>query len=342
MADLVLAIQANADSPTQPGKKSVLVTFEPGVTYEAFMDAFTSANRKMYPLTDQYGDAVKEIQTKEPSSHEVEIKVIEDGRKLDRWHAGKGDGTDKLQSWWYLSWNLQEKSFKGEHYQAGVWLGQEKRRIQWSWTGRFIREQPLLVFEGSHSSPGEPRLAGDAQAFFFGMSMNPIARLMKDKVEIIENLVSTSSAESAEVRSAISFPLDTHTTYDALFQRIVDLGKIALIGAGMAYDESPNGYTGKYKNPMDGIDRTVKFEHDKEKGLIDFYYYRATDLVESMHKKLHRKPLILESWLVRDGKRESGWWFAKMKCQRELNDILSGLQSSIGIPGMDGMGCNLL
>mmetsp|Transcript_121092 Transcript_121092/g.270358 ORF Transcript_121092/g.270358 Transcript_121092/m.270358 type:complete len:343 (-) Transcript_121092:51-1079(-) len=313
----VLGIQTDVASPTTRGEKSVLITFPPGVTYKALMDLHIQDQSNPWIPLEVGGDIVKAIEKKELRPNELEFKVLADGKKLDRWKkGGRGDGTDKLMQWWLTMWNVEEKSFRGEFYFADVWIGQEVRRIQWSCWCKFISEGPL-VLECFHLDSTQQRVAGAAPAFQIANLMDPLARMLSEhKVQVVENQLSPSN----DGQSAISYPMDEFGTYDEFYSTILTLTLSTIKSGGIftVIDESPTHLTGTF-TPGDGYLRTMHMEHSQEEGLIVSQFLHGSELLETIYRQVHREPLMLEAWQVRDGKRDAGWAFAKKKIQHEVN-----------------------
>jgi len=298
------------------------------------MDLYTRTQRSPFKLLNNGGDVVKEVSVKELSSNEFEVQFIQDGGKLDRCgRAGDGMGTDKILEKKVTSWDYEAKSIRMD-FLPGGFVGKEdktqKKQPMGGCAGRFRDGNPL-TFEGYYYR-GTKRYTSKVEANSFEELMEPFANiLVSHKVEVLEDVLSPTGEGIG--RSAVCIPLENFADYDEFFKRVLEfqLRRLKSMPGWMFVEESENHLTMQTKSPPAFAGSGVipvfvqKLEHDQEEGIITINILKISgerEVLVTIYFQFHRRPIVLESWLMVGDRRESGFGFAKFMVQNQLQDAL--------------------
>mmetsp|Transcript_47933 Transcript_47933/g.104665 ORF Transcript_47933/g.104665 Transcript_47933/m.104665 type:complete len:348 (+) Transcript_47933:108-1151(+) len=314
--------QINASSDREPGNRCILFTFRQGVTFDEIIDAnerLVNSLQGPWRPRESGGLWIKKTLVNKLSPCDIEIKVLADGKKLDRYNAGgDGFGTDKIVEWTRYWWSREERFIKSVNYHSGMFVGKEKKRFAWGQDTLFTGENPLCV-EGHHYYYTlrifRRRLTGDGQAHWYAANLDMVLRPHVDKVEMLPDMLSPSG----NWRSAISLPMDSLTTYDEVFNSF-HTKLLKHVSHHPVKERGPDFILREMRDEV--ANRTIRISRDEEDGLITEEICEGKESLQKTFYKFHANPLILESWQIRGDARESGFLFAKF-VQKTINNAVA-------------------
>lgn len=314
-----VALSPNADSEAEPGQKCVLsaaIEADFDVLLDAVLDLmkFAVDAKKAYVL--------KSCDVKEVSLDCFTAKVLLDGRKLDGYSLGKGDGTDRVDSWVRVTADRTARTLISESYVGpnGCWAGSEQdtdANVKFKGQAYFLKDPLRIEY---HLQFDEKRIADkSAENALSGVLLAALGELAKSKAAVRPDV---ESPLQAGTKSVLSDPLDEHASHDSLFDALVAglKGPVPGSGPGAALPEiqeiSDVEFVRYDPNPTGDGKVATKVEHDREKGVLHTSFVTKGGKT-SIWYVVHRDPLRLESWFEDpNGERLAGRAHARVVKQQ--------------------------
>jgi len=307
-------VEANVESPTTPGKRSVMTaSLEEYCTFHEFFDAIVPILRE--PLHPLESLVLKRLEVVELGPEEFTVKIIHDGQKLTAYGFGSytNDGADLVRLWQTVRCSREKREIVMEEYD-------EEGKPRTTCITRFLSD-PLRLECWCEMADGERKCGDDMAALLKSFYVVPVIKgLMKRKVVV------TCSVDSpgGSGKSAISGSLDEYCDYDTCFDAAIQVLQDSVKG-GEIIDLSEEVFEMTLRAPAIGdFDADAKMvqlvRHRREVGEIVNVASVGGQLLYTSWIKVHKEPLTVEHWTEVDGKRT---------CSRQEASVLQLFVDSI-------------
>jgi len=304
-------VQVEVDSISEPGTKCCQTASLAEYSYNTLVDELLDISR--YPVDPMKEAVLKSCDVQVHGPDEFTVKVVLDGKKLDSYGYGKGDGTDRVDNWTRIVCNREKRCIDSYAIVIfpGMWIDEVDPKKQWIHSRTTFLEDPLRiefyidVLEGPEAGK---RLANDMakgsmMAYLYGALSNMQARKVKCRPD-------QDSIRDKGQKSVVSEPMDDHTDYDTFFTNWVDGMKNPPTMPGVPPAELTEvSETELYlkRTLEDGTKFVTKITHDKDTGEVYSVVFRNSDKISSSVFVLHREPLRFEAWHEdKSGDRRAG------------------------------------
>mmetsp|Transcript_6528 Transcript_6528/g.7399 ORF Transcript_6528/g.7399 Transcript_6528/m.7399 type:complete len:327 (+) Transcript_6528:49-1029(+) len=320
---------------SQPGKLSIisgpLDALEPPITGKEAYDETLALLR--YPLDSITEALKKDLQVTELDANSFMLKLILDGKKLDNFGYGKGDGTDRLRYWKKVVANPAKLSIFVTDYvpeiTLGTWVDEAKEELVSTCEINFLQDPPQMEYciddhEGN-------RLAGpEVRDGMYGWSDRVVENIHSFKNAKVKVTPDAASIKEKGLKSMVSEPMDEHVSYENFFPQLVNFTRNFLSQIpNINLEESDGEIRGSLTNDAGEVTRhLVKFNQDAGTMTISVSHQ---DIVRTeMHRVVHQAPLVLEAWDV-DAEKHRHTGAAKAKeIQRNVNIMIDKANSWFG------------
>mmetsp|Transcript_36329 Transcript_36329/g.82106 ORF Transcript_36329/g.82106 Transcript_36329/m.82106 type:complete len:353 (-) Transcript_36329:60-1118(-) len=296
-AFVVPAVHADAESPTEPGLKSVLTdSLDDCCDPASFYDELLAMLRE--PVGPREAVVLKEVELKEHGSDVFTVKVILDGAKLHRLGFGEEGGPDLVKLWMRVE---GDRSKEEVHL---VLYNRSDQSVYRTSTMKLLRD-PFRV-ELWRNTPNGTRLHGRALAQLFKNDyLAPIATLQTKRQVLVHFDVESPSGQG---KSAISDPLDRYITYGGLFHGMLglirSLGRVKELSPSAFEVSSPPRWG---RGTFEEGTMVQAVQHDMSRGSFNVTEYFNGQIVHNCLFRILRDPLRIETWNeATDGKRDGG------------------------------------
>jgi len=282
---------SQADSPTEPGKPSIISEEIPH-PFDAFWEEGVALLREN--LDPQVIPVIKEVTVEEVSPDEFTTKVLLDGAKLNSYGLGNpaDPNSDRVYSLMRNTVKKKECLIKNEIY-APHWVG-EAATLQITAYAHFLQDPCRMEYWWI--MPDGTRQADDTvQAGLQNYVNTVMAELVEKKVPC-----KFDKGKKCVISDAID---ESIVTYDNLFDGLVDTMK-EFPGSTVA-DETETGF--KLMPPDAEKQPYSAVSFDKEKGsiAIDTFQPDGIEKVMSTYYSLSQNPVVLESYIEAKGARNT-------------------------------------
>mmetsp|Transcript_24940 Transcript_24940/g.57992 ORF Transcript_24940/g.57992 Transcript_24940/m.57992 type:complete len:336 (+) Transcript_24940:100-1107(+) len=301
-------VHANADSPSMPGKCSVLTdSLDEYCDYNSFVDELLPLLKEpLYPL-ESY--VLKSHEIKPLDGESFTVKIIHDGVKLKTYGFGKyvKEGQDFLRLWQTVRCDRAKREIIAEEYD-------DQGDVQAICCTRFL-DNPLRVEFWCDMPNGQRKCDEQLASIVKSFYVIPVLKsLMKRKVVV--NLGVESPGGNG--KSAISGPLDDYLDFDGCFDAVLEVLRESVDGKadGTVTDLSDNEFEMKVTAPSlgegdtdqepSGTQLTQLIRYDRTTGEIINVASMGGQLLYTSWITIHERPLRIEHWTEVDGKRICG------------------------------------
>lgn len=319
---------------TQPGMMSIisgpLDALDPPISREeAYEETIALLKYPMDPITE---GLKKDLQVTQQDANTFVMKLILDGKKLDSFGYGKGDGTDRVRFWKKVTCNRDKFSITVQDYvperELGAWVTEAKEEVKASCEINFLQDPPQIEFcvdqEGKRWADPETRDG------LYSWTDNILGGLHAFKTAKVKVIPDQPSIKEKGLKSMVSEPMDEHVSYENFFPQMVKftkdfLGKVP----NMTLDESDGEIRGSVTNEQGEVTKhVVKF--DEAAGEMSITMIQQDKVRAELHRKVHRSPLVVEAWdLDAEGQRLTGSAKAK-EIQKNVNVMIDKANSWFG------------
>jgi len=321
---------------SQPGLQSIisgpLDALDPPINCkEAFEETVALLRYPMDPITE---GLKKELQITELDANSFVIKLILDGKKLDGFGYGKGDGTDRVRHWKKVVAKPEKLSISVTDYVPeallGEWLSDAKEEAVSFCEINFLQDPPQIEFciddkDGNRLANPETR---DGLYSWSDNIVNNIHSFKTAKVKMTPD--STSIAEKG-LKSMVSEPMDEHVSYENFFPQMVKFTRDFLAQVpGITLDETESEIRGSVTNEQGEVTRHL-LKFSEATGEMTVTVSHQDKVRTELHRKVHSgPPLVLEAWDVdAEGHRLTGAAKAK-EIQKNMNIMIDKANSWFG------------
>lgn len=331
------------DSPTEPGKKSIISAsvddLDPPVSGDQLISEYVAWLKK--PIDPMTEAILKSCTVTDDGPDACTVKVVLDGIKLDSYGYGKGDGTDRVRSWKKVVVDKAAGKVVTSDYVSepalGAWLDEATDKEVLATSTFQVLKDPTRIEFSVVTKDGE-RLSGaflrDALYALTDRLIGEIHDQVKAKVKVTCGKAIKTAGED----SVISQPLDEHADYESYFDKMVAVlrEKLEKIPNVEMEDISGAEFRAKVPTPPkegDSEERknTIIVKHSVESGEMTVTT-RADDgqVVSTTFRQVHKTPFVVEAWNIdRGGERSVGDAFAK-EVQKQVNEVIERLNSWFG------------
>jgi len=328
------------ESVGELGTKSIIsASFEalnPAVTADDFVAEFITMLR--YPVNPMSEAVLKKVDLDEKSADEFIVKVILDGKKLDQFGYGRGDGIDGIRVWKRVTVDRTKKILTLEDYvdetQLGAWADQGSDSEVIMKTVCYVLSGPTRC-EFAVDRKGERWASDEAREFMYFWTDPLLEMIQQDKSAKVLVTGGAPSIKETGAQSNVSGPLDEYCSYDKFFEKMVDVLKEAVQRdpSSVPEDVSATEFVTKTKQVIEDKEKevcvSVKWAQDA--GSIE-YTTTSDGVVQSVAKYfVHKSPFVVESWVVGiDGERAPTSDTSARALQRLLNTAIDKANSWLG------------
>jgi len=297
-------VHANAESPTEPGKISVVSGPLDGYcNFDSFFDELIPILKEpLYPL-ESY--VLKRHEVKDIDADTFTVKIIHDGAKLTMYGFGSltKDGADYLRAWQTVRCSKEKREISVEDY------NEEGKLVSTSYT-RFPQE-PFRVEFWVDMADGTRLCDGNMATLLKNFYVVPVVKsLMTRKVTVSTGVASPGGGWT----SAMSGPLDEFVDYDTCFESVIEVLKESVENkaGGQVQELSDREFEMLVTAPSIGdhsngdTKMTQLIRHDRKTGEIINVASVGGEFLYTSWIVLHRSPLRVEHWTEVDSKRVCG------------------------------------
>ncbi|CAJ1379276.1 unnamed protein product [Effrenium voratum] len=322
-------------SQSQPGMQSIisgpLDELDPPVTpEEAFEECLALLK---YPLDSASESLLKELSLKETDDCNFTLKVILDGKKLDGYGYGKGDGTDRVRNWKKVSADRSKLRITCVDYvdegKMGAWVTDAKEEPITQCVVNMLKDPGQIEF--CLDRKGQRRADPKFRDGLYAWSDAIIGSVQAQKRAKVKVQPDAPSIQEKGLKSMVSEPMDEHVSYDNFFPQLVKAVKTLISGVPKisveeVSDEELRGTAVDEKGET--TTHAVKFSQSA--GTLCWTITAGDKVMSQMHRVVHRDPLVMEAWDIGpDGARSCGISKAK-QMQKNINDAIEKANSWFG------------
>lgn len=288
-------LSTNVDSVAQPGQK-VVVSEPLEVHPNALLDELLDQLR--YPVESYKEYVLKACEVTEHGPDDFTVKTILDGKKLDRYRHGRGDGIDRIDVWSRITADRKTRRIMNRPVvpPPGCWVDEvEASKNSDSFACYQLVDSPLRLEFHCVTDKGERWSDEQAVAVVQGTLAAALANMEKRKVKI---LAEQDSLQGGGLKSVISEPMDAHTDFDAFWDKFLSIMK-APPGSPVKpqiVTVSESEFHTVVTDPASKQTLTTKIQHNRASGEVSTVTFSGDERLNSSNVVLHRKPLQIESW----------------------------------------------
>mmetsp|Transcript_47979 Transcript_47979/g.126687 ORF Transcript_47979/g.126687 Transcript_47979/m.126687 type:complete len:334 (+) Transcript_47979:109-1110(+) len=304
----------DADSVIEPGTKVVMsepLEVDFGLLFDEYMDQLR------YPVEPIKEYVLKECSVEEHGPDDFTVKVVLDGKKLDSYGYGRGDGVDNIDLWTRVTGDRAKREIWSRPIVAppGCYVD-EVDTFKCPSTGAktsFTSETPLRV-EFWIEMAGGARLDQDIAK---GILLPPLGGAMQGLgKQLVKVKPDMDATRGGGLKSVISDPFDELSTFDEFWDKYLDAARnppSAQVKPEIIEVSDEEFHTVAV---IPGGDKklTTKFRHCKESGEIQAATFLDAELTGGKTTTIvHKEPLFVEAWgESKTGDRQAGRGAAKM------------------------------
>jgi len=305
-AKISVTVHHDADSPTDPGKKSnVTSSLDHFCTYEDLFDQIIWIIRdSVYPMESFL---LKSVEVVDHSPGEFEVKIMHDARRLETFFDFEDqEKRDRLRSW-YKCWHSREKReiITEEYHEDG--------RLEIRCNMRFLSDPLRVEFWGDHVS-GARRHGKIYASLIKHVYLVPALKCLQPRE--VKVYRSDKSIDGFGI-SCISESLDEHINYAGLTMLVSDILKLPPTQIMAKFTElsdsefeiktlGPPRKVPKEGEPLERVVVTTYYKEDYENGQVNAVVSVGNQLVMTAWIRIHRNPLRLEYWTEEGDRRTAG------------------------------------
>jgi len=289
------SLEANQDSPSEPGKKVVLTSELPEVAPDDLAENLLMMMRR--PVPPMLASVLKIVELEETSENSFSVKVILDGAKLDEAGYGK-HGQDRVSQWLKVTYNPAEMLVSMESFlpDDGAWADEASGdEVFFATYTRFLKDPTRIEYWWVKD--GE-RMAGESQAQHFKFYIDALMEIAKPR-KVSFSPDCDSIAEPGQ-KSILSVPVDDHIAFDALWQELLNHKSVygSVIQDLDVQEVSDNEVLVTGENGVEPAGGAFAVEWNKDEGKIVRTQQVSGKAVEAIHMVIHQSPLRMEAWLL--------------------------------------------
>uniref|UniRef100_A0A7S3SAX5 Uncharacterized protein n=1 Tax=Strombidinopsis acuminata TaxID=141414 RepID=A0A7S3SAX5_9SPIT len=302
------SVKLTTDAPSTAEKGQKVVTSEPlEVDGLALMEELLQQAR--YPVDSLKGHVLKSCDVQENGPDDFTVKVILDGKKLDRYKSGRGDGMDRIDHWMRVvadrkNRRIQQTSFVDLQ---GCWVDEvEQARSKGGYGCTELVGSPMRVEFHIIQADGSRQTDEEAAALLDTILTDALTNMEKRKAKV---MAEQDSLQGDGQKSVISEPLDEHIDFDSFWEKFLDMVKNPPNAPAKVKvtDVSKEEFLSEIVVPDSKTTMTTKVKHNKAAGEVITETLQDGERVSGSTVLLHRNPLRVETWGVdSEGKRLAG------------------------------------
>jgi len=320
------SVKLTTDAPSTAEKGQKVVTSEPlEVDGLALMEELLQQAR--YPVDSLKGHVLKSCDVQENGPDDFTVKVILDGKKLDRYKSGRGDGMDRIDHWMRVvadrkNRRIQQTSFVDLQ---GCWVDEvEQARSKGGYGCTELVGSPMRVEFHIIQADGSRQTDEEAAALLDTILTDALTNMEKRKAKV---MAEQDSLQGDGQKSVISEPLDEHIDFDSFWEKFLGTIKsppsVPWLFRPKVLEVSKEEFHTVLVLPDTKQKITTIVKHSKASGELTMETMQDGEKIGGCTVILHRNPLRVESWGVDiDGKRLSGGSSVK-SLQQTVDAVLS-------------------
>lgn len=313
---------ADTDSVLEPGTK-VVMSEGLEVDFDLLMDEYLEQHR--YPIDSMKEYVLKSCDIEEHGKDDFTVKVILDGKKLDSYGYGRGDGIDRIDLWTRVTADRTKRELWSRPIvpPPGAWADEvDQVTAGGGACSRFTTEEPMRCeFHIVLPDGSAYEQAIDVVQPILGAA---IMEVSKKKVKVKSD---QDSIKASGEKSVVSEPMDEFTTYDEFWDKFIEVLKAGDAAVSpelveVSDSEFHTVVTDTITDPTTEQKWITKIRHSKESGEIQIVTMNNSGILSKAVIILHKDPLRVESWGEdKDGVRQFGRGSAK-GLQRYIDAVL--------------------
>jgi len=324
---------AEQDSVSQPGTKAItsasLDHLDPPVSAIEVIDEFVGLIK--YPVDPMTEAVLKAVDVVDKSADEFTVKVFLDGKKLDEYGHGRGDGMDRCKIWKHCIIDRSKLTVKTIDYvddaTMGAWADEVSDENVHCTCLLQVLSDPTRMELHVDDARGNRLAMEVVRDALYNWTDQIVDGVQQAKTAKVKVLPAAASLKDEGLKSNVSEPMDAHISYDKFFSSFVDIIKENLeknpsntITDISESEFSSEGKVGQEDNQKE-IKTAVKFS--REQGEIEMAFVQDGKLARTTYYKLHKSPLVVEGWSVEsDGTRLCGEATAR-QMQKSVNGAIA-------------------
>lgn len=300
-------------STAEPGTKSIisesLENLDPPPTEHEIVEEFLRIVR--YPVDSTTEAVLKQVDVQEKSPDDFIVKVILDGKKLDGYSKGRGDGIDRVKTWKRVLVDRTKHVITAEDFvdegQLGAWADEASDKEVVCKTSLHLLSDPLRL-EFLLDKDGQRLAIAPVRDALYVWSDAIINGIHSTKTAKAQVTADAPSIKDKDAKSNVSDPLEAHVSYDNFFLYLVAVMKedFSKVPGAEASEVSATEFVVELKLEEDSTQRRV-LKLDAEKGETQVEVFLDGKLARTQYNVVHRSPLVVESWGIdHEGSRVTG------------------------------------
>lgn len=330
-------LTADAESPTEPGKFSV-ISDEIKADYDALYDEVVSYCK--YLVDPQMEKVLKELKIEDLGPDEFSVKIILDGAKLTAYGVGNPErpGTDAVASYNKYKLDKAGRKLTSQLYGPATgffWLDEldkYENMVRLNSTTNFLKD-PLRIEYYWETTEDPPNMMPPSSRVANETVKGVLSPILEGVLAKFANLkvVTTPDAPSVAApgeKSVISNTLNAdEVSFTAIMDGIVECIKEDTEGSPVFKEVTETDFTESFTKTYGDNDMVRIFECDKRKGTIKVDTKLKSGSGGIEHHLLHQSPLQFEAWTIDDSTRKAGVAFSR-QCQVLWNKAYAKATSS--------------
>mmetsp|Transcript_129297 Transcript_129297/g.289096 ORF Transcript_129297/g.289096 Transcript_129297/m.289096 type:complete len:333 (+) Transcript_129297:88-1086(+) len=318
------------DQPSSEPDKLAVVSdpFPESVTIEDLWDGMMEWIK--YPVPEMHRTVLKSCEvTQNDGFNDFNVKITLDGKKLDQWGYGKGDGTDRITTNNRCKVDKSKWEIYTINYKSTCWAGEEvgDDKVYITAITRIHKPTVPIQYEFYLDYPLEnpPRHATDKEAAdVTGAIIDPIVtRLANTKYRVVPEAPSLSGAGKV-----VLTPELPDVTYDNFWKSLIAIFKAgAQMMGGTPIDTSDKQFKTDTKDDI-GNHTISTTDFDMESGLIEAVTMTNGVMIQKWVYAIQKDPVRMEVYMMNgaDGERRADKRISNM-VQIQLNNTLAKCNS---------------
>lgn len=322
------------DAVTKPGGKCIMSAslddLDPKVPGKSVYDEYEAYLRR--PVDPLMEGVLKQVELIETDATHFTIKVILDGKKLDRWGFGKGDGTDRVRRWKKVTLDPDALKIVIEdlvlEMEQGAWLDEATGDKTMEMSTFTIVKDPTrmeIIIEKAGDILCQEEVR-DAVYYLTDALLTEVTAAATAKVKVTED---SPSIKDSGAKSCVSGPMDGMAPYDGLLNSLFKISRerVAQMPDIEINDISDTEFASTSKSGE--LKLSTSYKKSVEDGMLTHVTKDGDEVLRTSTVVLHKSPMIAEHWIVNTGDRIAGAQNAK-QFAKELNAAIDKANSWFG------------
>jgi len=328
-----LELQADQDSPTNPGCLSVvsasLDEVDPPMSADAFIDGLLELMR--YPVDALAERVLKSVEVTDHGPDSFTVKVLLDGKALSSWGYGREDNCDRVRTWKKVTVDRAQKLVITEDYVMeaapvfGEWADKAEDKEAVNACHVKMLAEPTRI--ESWLLQGGQRVSSQDLASGLQEWVNRIVSSYQSVANAKVKVAIGPSKKEPGQKSVLSQAIDDHVYYETYFSTMVKMTKEELSKppGAVVDDVNDSEFVISIPEPeTDKIKTKWVVKHSEATGDMSICVQNEEgQVMDQFFRHLHKDPVVLESWSAgQDGARREPSSRFVLQIQKEVNNTI--------------------